>query len=345
MDIQLTPFRVSNDLLGDGPGLRARMQEEGYLFFRRLQDRQALLDLRRSILTILQDRGWIVPGTPLMDGVADISQRCTEGDVEYAQVYHRMYRLEAFHRIAHVPEVMDVMSRIMDTEAFAHPQKICRMWFPRFTEHTTPAHQDFVHFQGNYETYTCWTPLGDCPIELGGLAVVPASHKVDKVLEHHFSLGAGQLNVDTDAYEGQWHSIDYEAGDCLMFHSLTLHRALPNTTADRLRLSLDNRYTARSAPVSDHMLTPHLSLHSPLTWDQIYAGWESDDLKYYWQDDTLNVVPQDMQYTDKSLTEAMARATQGDEAARLHLLRIIKRDPDSALAHRASAALQPDTVA
>lgn len=339
MDIPLTPFRVSNDLLGDGPGLRARMADEGYLFFKDLQDREALLSLRRSSLEILREAGWINADAPLMDGVANIEHRCTEGDAKYAETYHKVWSQEAFHNIGHAPAVMDVMSQIMDAEAFSHPQKICRMWFPQFTEHTTPVHQDFVHFQGNFETYTCWTPLGDCPVELGGLAVVPYSHKVDKVLDHHFSLGAGSLNVEAESYADAWRSNDYEAGDCLMFHSLTLHRALPNETPDRLRLSLDNRYTALGAPVAEHMLTPHLDLHHPISWDEVYAGWQSDEFQYYWQDDNLQLVPTDTQYTEKGFSEALERAVQGDEAAQLHLLRIVKRDPDSEMGQKANETL------
>ncbi len=344
MDIQLTPFRVSNELLGDGPGLRARMADEGYLFFKGLQDAEALLSLRRSTLEILRDAGWVSAEAPLMDGVANIEHRCTEGDAKYAVTYHEAWKQEAFHNIGHAPEVMDVLSLIMDAEVFSHPQKICRMWFPQFTEHTTPVHQDFVHFQGNFDTYTCWTPLGDCPVELGGLALVPHSHKVERVLDHHFSLGAGRLNVNTDAYAGEWHSNDYEVGDCLMFHSLTLHRALPNETEDRLRLSLDNRYTAKGAPVSAHMLTPHLDAHHALSWEEVYADWQSDEFKYYWHEDSLQVVPQDTQYTEKGFHEAVERAVQGDEAAQLHLLQIVKRDPESDLGQQAQAALAGTAV-
>jgi ectoine hydroxylase-related dioxygenase (phytanoyl-CoA dioxygenase family) len=35
--------------------------------------------------------------------------------------------------------------------------------------------------------------MGDCPIELGGLAVLAGSHKTGAVGEHYFSLGAGGL--------------------------------------------------------------------------------------------------------------------------------------------------------
>ena len=48
-----------------------------------------------------------------------------------------------------------------------HPMKITRLWFPQYTDHTTPFHQDFVHFQSNLEVITVWTPVGDCPMELG----------------------------------------------------------------------------------------------------------------------------------------------------------------------------------
>ena len=65
------------------------------------------------------------------------------------------------------------MGKIVDGPVFPHPAKIARIWFPQFTEHTTPVHQDFVHFQGSFDTYTCWAPVGECPIELGGLAMLP----------------------------------------------------------------------------------------------------------------------------------------------------------------------------
>ncbi len=351
MSIPLQPFRESNDLLGNGPALRDRMAEEGYLFIRGLMDQDRTMELRRQILTVLQANDWLVPGTELMDGIANVDKRCTEGDLDYADVYYQAYRLELFHRMSHQQEILDVMSAVMDgAETLPHPQKIIRMWFPQYTEHTTPVHQDFVHFQGNFETFTCWSPVGDCPVELGGLAVIPGSHQVDKVLDHHFSLGAGALNVEEDSYEGQWHSTDYEPGDCLMFHSLTLHRALPNVTEDRLRISLDNRYTAWQAPVSEHMLTPHLGQHrvdNPHTWEQVYADWseESDDLKYYWERDDLVVIPMDLQYSEGSLTEALELAAQGDPDAQLHLLKAIKRDPTTDVARKAQSILEMEPVA
>ena len=340
MTAQLKPLTVSNDAINDQQELRRRIEDDGYVFFKRLQAPDKLLALRREMLTTMQKGGWLVAGTDPMDGIADISRQCTEGDMGYTEVYHEIYKLEAFHRSAHWPEVLETLEQVIGRPVLPHPQKIARLWFPQYTEHTTPVHQDFVHFQGNFDTYTCWAPVGDCPIELGGLAVLPGSHKIDQVLDHHFSLGAGGLRVDPDELDGEWHTADYEIGDTLIFLALTIHKALPNLTEDRLRVSLDNRYQAIGDPIAEHMLEPHLTRLSPLDWEEVYSDWELDDLKYYWEDVQTPIVPRDFGYMEKGFEEAMALAKTGDADAQLHLNRILKSSPTSEQAKAAMEVLQ-----
>jgi hypothetical protein len=333
-------FRVSNDAMDDPEELRRRIDAEGYLFFRSLQDADKLRALRRDILGVCREGGWLREGTELMDGIADTSNRCTEGDIEYAQVYHEMYKLESFHRAGHWPEVLAMMGQVIGGPVLPHPQKIARLWFPQYAEHTTPIHQDFVHFQGTYQTYTCWAPVGDCPRELGGLALLPGSHQINAVHDHHFSLGAGSLAIDTEQLDGQWVTTDYAIGDTLIFHSLTVHQALPNKTADRLRISLDNRYQSLAQPIAQHMLLPHLRTHHELTWDEVYRDWRSPDLQYYWTDLDLAVLPKDESWGSRGFEEALALARRGDPEARHHLTRILKRNPDADQARAAAAALR-----
>ncbi len=338
--VELKELRVSNDAMNDAEELRLRISEEGYLFFKKLQEPDKLCSLRREMLSTMQLGGWLVADTEPLDGIADISAQCTEGDVEYTDVYHQVYKLEAFHKAGHWPEVVGMVEKILGSPVLPHPQKIARLWFPKYAAHTTPIHQDFVHFQGNFETYTCWAPVGDCPIELGGLAVLPGSHKVNKVLEHHFSLGAGGLCVNTDELSGEWHSTNYEIGDTLIFPALTIHKALPNLTENRLRVSLDNRYQAVSAPIAEHMLEPHLNIFNTLQWEDVYREWESDELKYYWKEHELTVVQRDFSYGNRGFEEAVALARNGDERAMLHLNRVIKRDATTEQAKLAADALQ-----
>ena len=128
-----------------------------------------------------------------------------------------------------------------------HPQKIARLWFPKYTAHTTPMHQDYIFFQGSVQTYTMWSPVGECPLDLGPLAVLPGSHKLGRVREHHFSLGAGGLALVEEELKEEmgddfgWVSTDFGLGDAIIFNAHMVHQALPNLTEDRMRISLDNR--------------------------------------------------------------------------------------------------------
>lgn len=333
----------SNEIMHDPVALNERLEQDGYLFFRRLLDPARVLSLRREMLVRMQEGGWLVSGSDPMDGIANPDARSTEGDLEYTDVYHEVYKLQSFHEIAHCDEVMDLVERIRGCRMMPQPQKVARLWFPQFTQHTTPTHQDFVHFQGSFENLTCWSPVGDCPRELGGLAILKGSHRLNRVVDHHFSLGAGSLIVNEDDYDEighEWLTTDYQAGDTLVFPFLTIHRALPNTTADRLRVSLDNRYQRVGDPIAEHMLNPHLNSMSPLSWDDVYAEWTDDRFQYYWRQHTNPVVPRITDYLDRAFSEAVDLAKSGNAAALLHLKRILVRDPDSDQGRTAREILQ-----
>ena len=155
------------------------------------------------------------------------------------------------------------------------------------------------------------------------------SHKVNRVLDHHFSLGAGSLHVDPAAHsELAWvngYSLNglRGRGDTLIFPALTVHKALPNVTEDRLRVSLDNRYQRVGDPIAEHMLNPHLSGMSPLSWADVYASWSSDEFQYYWKEHNIPVLPKITTYLEQAFEEAIQLARSGDERARLHLRRMV----------------------
>ena len=333
---------ASNDIRDDSVAMNTRLEEDGYLFFRRLLDPDQLWSLRREMLSVMQSGGWLVAGTDPVDGIANPAARSTEGDLEYTDVYHQVYRLQSFHEIGHSRSVLDLLETIRGCEMMSQPQKVARLWFPRFTDHTTPVHQDFVHFQGTHDNLTCWSPVGDCPRDLGGLAVLRGSHKVGRVLDHHFSLGAGSLIVDTDSnseLSDEWLTTDYQAGDTLIFPALTVHKALPNVTKNRLRVSLDNRYQRVSDPIAEHMLNPHLSSMSALSWNEVYADWDSDEFQFYWKKHNLTVLPKITEYLETAFNEAVKLTELGDDRARLHLSRIAARDPNSDQGRRAIRTL------
>ena len=125
----------------------------------------------------------------------------------------------------------------------------------------TGAHYDIVYMgRGTDNVLTCWTPIGDIPIELGPLAILVGSHRFDIIKETY-----GQMDVDRDhvtgsfsndpfelidKYGGQWQTTDFQVGDVLIFGMFTMHASLDNTT-NRFRLTADTRYQPANEPVDE----------------------------------------------------------------------------------------------
>lgn len=280
------PFAVANDLLDQPAGLRARMDESGYLYFRRLVSPQALQELYGQIRQICQTAQWADSA-----GQAQGQPRL-EGSPDFWEVYDRLQKLESFHALAHRPELLKVIEALVQEMPFVHPRNISRITFPQTDHFTTPAHQDYVHIQATPETYTAWFPLHDCPQTLGSLVVLAGSHKFG-ILPVHKASGAGGLGVDTDHLGLSWHGNDFQAGDVLFFHSHTVHKALPNHSTNQLRISVDYRYQGISEPIIEDGLDPH---YRRLTWEQIYQGWTRPELQYYWRQLPVKTVPRDRSY-------------------------------------------------
>ena len=90
----------------------------------------------------------------------------------------------------------------------------------------------------------------------------------------------------------------------LLFHSMTVHKGVPNRS-DRLRMSMDVRYQLVSEPFNIDNANPD---GQPLSWDEVYADWRSDALKYYWQRLPLTLKPFDRQWFDKRDASASSSA-------------------------------------
>jgi ectoine hydroxylase-related dioxygenase (phytanoyl-CoA dioxygenase family) len=289
-DWAFADMTASNDLLGDREALQARFEDEGYLYFKELIDRDRVLALRREIVEILADRGWIKGGAEL-DVAEAIGMPVREGDEEYFLAYDEVQKLESFHSFAHDETLTGALKQALGDTAFPHPLKVARLVFPSEPEVSTPPHQDFLNNQGSPKLTAAWIPLGDCPMKQGTLAILRGSHKFG-VLPLEFSLGPGnrQAVVPNELRDNlTWVTNDFSAGDVLLFGALTVHSALHNATG-RMRLSVDFRYQCEGEQASDLVLKPHFDR---LSWEEIYAGWESDELKYYWHDLDFPVVPYD----------------------------------------------------
>lgn len=73
---------VSNELLDDPAGLRARMDEEGYLFLRGILPTAVLAKLLDDVTTILHRIGWIRGGAARLEAESLVLP-CREGEARY----------------------------------------------------------------------------------------------------------------------------------------------------------------------------------------------------------------------------------------------------------------------
>jgi hypothetical protein len=316
-------FLDSTDLLDNGAALSERLKRDGYLFVRGLLPRSSILETRRRLLDKAAQGGWLDPASPVERGVANPSAACKDPEEAYMRVFRGLWADETLHRLRTHPDVMGFFDRIFDEPAFVHPMFVQRNIFPK-SEHfdfTSGIHQDKVHI-GGATNHAMWVPLGDCPREKGSLAIAAGSHRTG-VLDTKVGSGAGGMDICVPI-PGTWVTGSLEAGDALIFTDTTVHRALSNRT-NEIRMSFDARYQPATQQVAETNMRTYSGCG---TWEDVYAGWESEDQQYYWRDFAVKVVPLDTSYHERRDQMAFEMAERGDLAARDALLRIVQRDAD-----------------
>lgn len=313
------PMEPANALLDDAAGLKARFDEDGFLYLQGFLDVDALLSLRRDILKICADKGWVKGGPALMKGKA-LAQPVREGDQRFFDVYDEVQKLESFHALAHDPALNTVVSAALGGPVFPHPLKIARLIFPDNYEVTTPPHQDYLNNLGSKDLTATWIPLSDCPMEYGGLALLKGSHKYG-IAPLKFHLGAGNRMsvIPPEMQHLRWYANDFKLGDVLLFPALTMHASLHNASEFFMRLSVDYRYQREGEPLTEMCLKPHFQR---LDWEAIYASWRSDQYKYYWEKHCYTVVPHErMEFDVAGLSPEDIRAMESWQRKLLHRMK------------------------
>lgn len=140
---------------------------------------------------------------------------------------------------------------------------------------------------GDTECFTAWIPLHDCPADQGPLQVLEGSHRFGVISHEDENLHVPEIPVGA-ATGGEWVGGQINAGDVLVFHSLTVHAASPNRS-NRLRISLDCRFQDPHRAINPGNLA--FAGESGKSWERTYSNWRSNNLKYYWKGLPLNFSP------------------------------------------------------
>jgi Phytanoyl-CoA dioxygenase (PhyH) len=227
----------SSSLLGDPEALRARVADEGYVFFRGLLDPVGIRSVGAEVLGQLQAAGWTEGGyDPVMARPVLPVRAVRMADLLGDPIYTRIVLDPRLNKLAYRSRLADVMRDLLGPLGFCYPLRIPRIVYPTHLAPRQPGNYVHKDYRSVQDMFTCWIPFGEIPRGLGGLALLPGSQTTDRVTPHPL----GQLSSG-------WLTTDYEPGDALVFHCLTSHAALPNLT-DRMRFSVEYRWQLADQP-------------------------------------------------------------------------------------------------
>lgn len=303
----MKPFREMkmHDLTASA--LQEEIDSSGYALIRGVLPHDDVSQLLGEITQILALAGWLLPGHDPLERIADPSAACGDPEPAFKHAYQNVFNLESFHALPHHPALQQVMKMLVGDRLLIHPKPIGRLIFPHCEQLTVHAHQDYRFMGGDSECFTVWIPLHDCPTDVGPLRVVEGSHRLGYVHHEDENLHVPEIPAGADV-GGDWVGGQINAGDVLIFHSLTVHAASPNLS-NQLRISLDYRFQDYSRGFNPANLV--FAGDSGKSWEKTYAGWQSDDLKYYWKG-----LPLEFQPSRDELEELLKTADSPGKRAR-----------------------------
>jgi len=217
--------------------LRARMQEDGYLFLRGLLDAPAVLAAREQVLGFAHDHDHRVMGN--------------------RAITHHPTVLAVLES----PALFDFFARLFGESVITTDYK----WLRTMQRGgCSGAHYDFVYMgRGSQRLLTSWIPIGEIPARMGGLAILEDSHRCAGLARLRDTYG--RMDVDRDRVQGwfsrdplemaemsgtRWLTADYRPGDVLCFSLHTLHMSMTQDT-DEIRTTCDVRWQPAADPTDE----------------------------------------------------------------------------------------------
>ncbi len=273
-------LRSSSDLLGRGEALRARLEEDGYLYIPGFFAREDIFSVRANLTDLLAAQGCLDAARPSFEAVVNPDLRGKRFEAHLPQANPGVDGIVFGGQLVSFYETL-----------FGEPiRHFDFKWFRAVGPGPgTHPHCDLPYMgRGTRNLLTCWIPYGDVPLDLGGLMVLENSHRqserirayldtdvdsycenrpkeVAKVKEGGGWSHPGWLSTNPVSLQqklgGRWLTADWKAGDFLTFRMDLVHGSLDNHT-DQVRLSSDTRYQRASEPIDGRWIGANPPGHS-----------------------------------------------------------------------------------
>ncbi|MBB6486014.1 phytanoyl-CoA dioxygenase family protein [Rhizobium lusitanum] len=243
--------------------IRWLYEENGYVWLKGFLPRSEVIEFRGWVFSHLAATGLIASGTDPRDGIASAITPDSKAVDRYLMALVRSVAYEGF---CAQPRMARFMDEFLAGISYLHKRKIMRHVRPGTTT-ATPAHYDLVYLRGGTSrVVTAWIPIGDIPVEMGGLTYLEGSHAIGARMERDFAEQNSDLSPEervsaynrnmteggwvskdlpdmAERFDTRWLIADYEAGDVMLHSPFMIHASTTNQDErQRLRLSTDIRY-------------------------------------------------------------------------------------------------------
>jgi len=240
-------------------------QAQGYLWLKGILDRREVLDFRRRYFAAFVDAGLplIAPGTDPVGGIFDDGAAADPG--LYNKVIMEIVRWAEYEAFCLMTPIRRFYEMFLEGAPYLHKRKLIRHGKPGDRQ-STGAHYDLIYLRGGTDRIcTSWIPIGDVPVERGGLVYLEGSdawgrkkeaefaarnrdlHPEERISAYNKNMEGGWLSNDlaamADDLDTRWLVADYEAGDMMVHSPYMVHASTMNVDPERrIRLSTDIRY-------------------------------------------------------------------------------------------------------
>ncbi|ENN88768.1 hypothetical protein RHSP_43751 [Rhizobium freirei PRF 81] len=243
--------------------IRRLYEENGYVWLKGFLPRDEIIEFRGWVFGHMAATGLIAPGTDPRNGIA---AAIAPDSKAVDRCLMALVRSAAYEGFCAQPRMARFMDEFLQGISYLHKRKIMRHVRPGTTT-ATPAHYDLVYLRGGTSrVVTAWIPIGDIPVEMGGLTYLEGSHAIGARMEREFGernkdlspeervsaynrnmMEGGWVSKDlpdmAERFDTRWLIADYEAGDIMLHSPFMIHASTTNQDElQRLRLSTDIRY-------------------------------------------------------------------------------------------------------
>lgn len=263
--------------------LRERLSQNGYLWLKNFFDRDVVLNVRRRYFENLLESGLVKAGSDPVDGLYSGSENIDKQLLR--QRTFEFVRWAFYESFCYSEPLYAFYEWFFDAPVYLHRRKIVRHT-TRDDVGSTGAHYDLTYLRGGTDrVLTSWIPLGDIPVEMGGLVYLEGSHTYGVTTEAEFRVKNAELSPEerisaynrnmtqggwltkdlpslAERLNSRWLLADYEAGD-MVIHTAYMIHAATNNMRNTMRLSTDIRYQSVRDAI-DERWTNHVDANDGL---------------------------------------------------------------------------------